>query len=126
MPIHRGIKQCSYVRPDGRRCGSPACNIDGRCYHHDLERYPEPLEVTPQLREIADVLSDPLFEQWITEIADRHAVNQDVTEELFSALTLFLGYDLRERNTLKNPSASSVSSAVKQENLQRRATAANL
>ena len=97
MPIHPDIKQCSYVRPDGRRCGSPAYGIDDRCYHHDRERYPEPIEITPQLREIADVLSDPQFHEYIDDLAARVQSNQVHTEELFLTLKLFLGYDLRER-----------------------------
>lgn len=30
--------QCRHIRPDGRRCGSPALRAGHFCYHHDLTR----------------------------------------------------------------------------------------
>jgi hypothetical protein len=76
MPILPKIQQCSYVRPNGNRCGSPAYTYarngdHDRCFHHDRDRYPDPIDPTPQLREIADVLSDPNFFDYIQGLADR-------------------------------------------------------
>lgn len=96
MPIDPGIEQCSYVRPDGRRCGSPARGRDDRCSHHDRERYPEPLVATPQLREIADVLADPNFHGYVDQIRELARSGQVTTNDLFNLLHALLGYDLRE------------------------------
>jgi hypothetical protein len=99
MPIMRNIRQCTYVHPDGRRCGSPSTGRDQRCYHHDLDRYPLPIEVTPQLREIADVLADPDFKEHIETLAARCNSGKVTHEELIMTINLFLGFDLREPNS---------------------------
>lgn len=104
MPIDSGIQQCSYIRRDGRRCGSPASGRacpggKPRCYHHDHERYPDPLAITPQLREIANLLADPLFEQYLGELAERCVAKQDVTQELINTLNMFLSYDFIEKHS---------------------------
>jgi hypothetical protein len=101
MPIHRGIKQCTYVRHDGRRCGSPAAGSRGaadndRCYHHDRERYPDPIEITPHLRELADIFADPLFHEHLQLLSARLNEGSATMQELEDTISTLIGSDLRE------------------------------
>jgi hypothetical protein len=127
MPIHRGIKQCSYVRHDGRRCGSPVCYSNrqdrDRCYHHDRQRYPDPLIITPQLREVADVFADPNFHQHLEDLSERLNNGHSSIEELEMTLTTILSFDIRSIKSaadaarrllgVEDSSASAASSAVR-------------
>jgi hypothetical protein len=125
MPIHRGIKQCSYVRHDGRRCGSPACGLNlgkdvDRCYHHDRQRYPDPAPpLTPELRELIDLVRTEDFYDYATYVAQQCAdgtATLDLVQDLLSSM---LGFDIRKHDDPlrahsllkeKEPSASSASS----------------
>jgi hypothetical protein len=139
MPIHRGIKQCSYVRHDGRRCGSPVClNNRGqdrdRCYHHDRQRYPDPLVITPQLREVADVFADPNFHQHLEDLSERLNHGHSSIEELEMTLTTILGFEIRSirsaaeaQRRLLGVEESSVSPCLRgEQTLQRSVEAANV
>jgi hypothetical protein len=100
MPIHHGIKQCSYVRHDGRRCGSPVCYGNrgqdrDRCYHHDRERYPDPLTITPQLREVADLFADPLFHEHLEQLSERLRNGEVVMDDLENTVSALIGFEIR-------------------------------
>lgn len=96
MPIAQGIRQCSYVRPDRRRCGSPALLTDDRCFHHHRSRKPDPVELTPHLRELADIFADPLFHDHLQLLSVRLNDGSASMQELENTISTLIGCELRE------------------------------
>jgi hypothetical protein len=96
MPIAPGIKQCSYVRDDSRRCGSPAVTGEDRCYHHHRSRKPDPL--SPELQDIVDIFQDPDFMDYLADVCRRCAAGTATVHLLQDVLSSIVGFDVRQPN----------------------------
>jgi hypothetical protein len=127
VPIAKGIKQCSYVRLDGRRCGSPALLTDDRCFHHHRSRKPDPIELTPHLRELADIFADPLFHQHLEMLSERCVSGAVTMQELEDTISTLIGFNLRKMGQSSAACNASVSPCLRgEEKTQPAFTGANL
>jgi hypothetical protein len=93
MPIMQGIRQCSYIWPEGRRCGSPAVSGNDRCFHHHRSRKPDPL--APELQELVALFSDADFHDYCNHVVDRCANGTATLELVQDLLSAILGFDVR-------------------------------